>query len=360
MLKTKKIYLRGDRFLLLLPLVLSFFGLLMIFNASSVSALRDFQDKFHYFKKQAVWVVLGALVFGFFAKFDYSKLKKFAFPAFLASLFLLVLVLLPGLGKSVYGGRRWLEFGFLGMQPAELTKLTLVIYLATLFEKRRELKPFLTVVGLVLGLVILEPDMGTAGIIVLTAFGMYFLAGAAFKEIGIVLGSAAILGPLLIWLFPYRRQRVLTFFNSSFDAQGASYHVRQVLIALGSGGIFGRGLGQSRQKFLFLPEVTTDSIFAVIAEDFGFIGASFLILAFLFLIYRGIKVASSCRDPFGKLLATGLICGFGLQVVINLGAMVALVPLTGVPLPLISYGGSSLVIILAGLGIVYNISRNNK
>jgi cell division protein FtsW len=351
---------KGDRLLFFLPLTLSLFGLLAIFNASSLSALRDFNDKFYYLKHQAVWFVLGTGSFIALSLFDYRQLRKLAFPGLLITLFLLLIVLIPGIGREVYGGRRWLNFGFFGFQPAELAKLSLVIYLSTLFEKRREFWPFLSLTGLVLVLLLLEPDLGTASLLGATAFGLYFLAGAPLKEIVTILGLGATLGPLLILFSPYRKARLLTFLNSSFDPSGASYHVRQILIALGSGGLLGRGLGHSRQKFLFLPEVTTDSIFAIIAEEFGFLGASVLVAAFLFLIYRGLKAALKAKDKFGQLLASGIIIYIGLQTMVNLGAMVALIPLTGVPLPFISYGGSSLLISLAGMGIVYNISRNSK
>jgi cell division protein FtsW len=236
-------------------------------------------------------------------------------------------------------------------------KMSLIIYFANYFEKKIDLIRFGTITGLVLFLVMLEPDLGTAVIITSISLCLYFVAGAPVKHMLKILAVCLVIGPLLILVSPYRKQRLLTFLNSSFDVQGASYHIRQILIALGSGGIFGRGLGQSRQKFLFLPEVTTDSIFAIIAEEFGFIGASILILLFVIMVLRGIRIALLTRDSFLRLLVTGIIFFIGIQALINLGAMVALVPLTGVPLPFISYGGSSLMICLAGMGIVYNVSR---
>lgn len=343
---------------MILPIVLSIFGLVVIFDASAVSALHDFNDKFHYFRQQSIWLILSIFLFFLCSTIDYRFLKKIALPFFLINLVFLCLVLIPGLGKQVYGGRRWFQIGFFGFQPAELTKLSLVFYLSTLFEKRREFLPFLALVGVLLLLLLLEPDLGTAVIISATAFALYFVAGAPVGQIIIVFLLTAILGPLLIVFSPYRRQRLLAFLNSSFDVQGASYHIRQVLIALGSGGILGRGLGQSRQKFLFLPEVTTDSIFAIIGEEFGFLGATILIFILFFLVYRILKLAILVRDPFGKMLMVGIAFCLGLQILVNLGAMVALIPLTGVPLPFISYGGSSLLVSLAGMGIVYNVSKS--
>ncbi len=332
----------------------------MIFDASSVAAFRDFGDKWYYFKHQGIWLVLGIFSFLFCSLIDYRRLKKIALPFFLVNLLLLLAVLLPGIGRTVYGGRRWLWLGGFGFQPAELMKLSLIIYLATLFEKKREFASFLIVVGAVLGLLLLEPDLGTAIIAVGTAFSLYFVAGAPWSQILGFLAMGVFLGPILILISSYRRQRFFGFLQSTFSATAASYHVRQILIALGGGGIFGRGLGQSRQKFLFLPEVTTDSIFAIIAEEFGFLGATALICLLAFLIFRGLKLTFSLKDPFAQMLVTGIIFCLGFQALINLGSMVTLIPLTGVPLPFISYGGSSLVISLTSMGIVYNISRQTK
>lgn len=349
----------GDPWLFFLPLALSFFGLLMILDASAIVALQDFGNRFYYVERQAVWFILGLFSLVFFSLIDPRLIKKLSFPFFLVSFFFLVLVLFPGLGQEVYGGRRWLDFGPLGFQPAELAKLSLILYLAALFERKREFLPFLSVTGLVLILLLLEPDLGTASIIISTAVCLYFVSGAPLKQISVITLFGLILGPLLILFSPYRKKRLLTFLNSSFDVQGASYHVRQALIALGSGGLFGRGLGLSRQKFHFLPEVTTDSIFAIFAEEFGFLGTLLLISVFVFLYYRGFKAAVKVKDDFSRLAAVGIIICLSLQTLINLGAMAALIPLTGVPLPFISYGGSSLLISLTGMGIVYNISREN-
>jgi cell division protein FtsW len=361
MLKLKNLPIKiGDRWFFLFPLILSLFGLFMIFDASSAASLADFGDKFYFLKHQAVWLALGLGLFFFCAFLDYRVLRKIALPFLAVSWLFLLLVLIPGIGREIYGGRRWLQLGPVGgFQPGELVKLSLIIYLATLLEKKKAFVPFLLIAGVTLGLLLLEPDLGTASVVVATAFCLYFSAGASLKEIGGLVGLGLAATPLLIWLSPYRRERLLTFLNASRDTEGASYHVRQVLIALGSGGIFGRGLGQSRQKFLFLPEVTTDSIFAVIAEEFGFLGAFALIFLFFLLVFRGLKLAIGLKDPFAQLLSAGIIFSLGFQVLVNLGAMVSLIPLTGVPLPFISYGGSSLVVSLAGMGLVYNISRHN-
>lgn len=349
---------QGDKLLFFLPLVLSLFGLLMIFDASGVAALQDFKDQFYYLKMQSIWLSLGLILFIFFSWFDYQRLRKLALPGLILSLSFLIIVLLPGIGREALGGRRWLGIGNFVFQPAELTKLSLVIYLATLFEKRRELLTFFALISFIFLLLILEPDLGTAVIIVGTAFSLYFLAEAPMRHLVLMALFVLLIGPFLVLSSPYRKKRLLTFLNPLFEEQGASYHIRQALIAIGSGGFFGRGLGQSRQKFLFLPEVSTDSIFAVIAEELGLIGVTILLLAFIFLIYRGLKVASLAPDRFGQMLAGGIIFSLGFQTVINLSAMVSLVPLTGIPLPFISYGGSSLIVVLSGMGIVYNISKS--
>jgi len=350
----------GDKWLFILPLLLSTFGLLMIFNASSVAALKDFSDKFYYFKHQLAWLAIGIVLFLTFSIFDYRLLKKFAFLAFFLNIILLIIVLFPSVGKQIYGGRRWLDFGGFTIQPSEFIKLSFIVYLSTLFEKRRNFFVFLSLIGVILLLLILEPDLGTASIITVSAFAVYFISGCSLKEITFTAILGLIAGPLTILTSPYRKNRLLTFLNSTFDTSGISYHIRQILIALGSGGIFGRGLGQSRQKFLFLPEVTTDSIFAVIAEEFGFLGSLVLIFAFIFLIFRGFESSIIIKDKFGQMLSAGIMFILGLQTIVNLGAMVALIPMTGVPLPFISYGGSSLMVSLAEMGIVYNISKSHK
>ncbi|PIV01288.1 stage V sporulation protein E [Candidatus Shapirobacteria bacterium CG03_land_8_20_14_0_80_39_12] len=359
MLKVKKFF-TGRNVFLFLPLTLSIFGLLMIFEASSVSALRDFGDKFYYFKHQMVWWFFGIVSFFVFSSLNFRIWRKLALVFFVLTIFFLVLVLIPKIGLTVYGGRRWISVGLFRFQPAELAKLSLIIYISSLFEKKKGLLPFLAVVGLVLGLLILEPDLGTAVIIIASVFSIYFISGVSFRQIAGMGVIAAVLSPALILLSSYRRERFFAFLKSFFSAKESSYHVRQILLALGTGGFFGRGLGQSKQKFLFLPEVTTDSIFAIIAEEFGFLGATLIIFLFVYLVVSGFKLAVSSKDPFGQMLTVGIITCVGVQASINFASMVTLIPLTGVPLPFISYGGSSLLITLSGMGIIYNISKQQR
>lgn len=336
---------------------LTVFGLVMVANASVVEAARDFGDKLHFLKLQGRWVFIGMVAFAVMAKIDYHRLKAAALPLLLFCLASLILVLIPGISQEIMGARRWLGFGILRYQPGELTKLSLIVYLSTLLASRKTTWPFLVLLGVVIGLIMLEPDLGTTVIIGATALTIYFVSGAPLWLMGAIAGTGILGGAAMILGSAYRRARLMTFLNPERDPLGASYHIRQVLLALGSGGIFGIGLGQSRQKYQFLPEVTTDSIFAVIAEELGFIGGSLVVVAFLILVWRGIRIAVRAPDELGRLLAVGLTAWFGFQALVNLAAMVALVPLTGVPLPFISYGGSSLVLALTGAGILVNISK---
>lgn len=359
----KKFTLGKIDFLLLgITVVLTLFGLLMVYDASSFISFRDFGNKYHYIKDQSIWMVIGFIGLAFFARFDYKKLYNMALPLLIIALLLLLAVFLPGIGVAVLGAHRWINIGVGVLQPAEFVKLTLAIYLAAWFSTKEKgrFSAFLLLIGLVLGFVMFEPDMGTAIIILLEALVVYFLSGGKiFYFIGLipVLGIG---GFLLAILSPYRAKRIETFLHPNDSLQNSSYHVRQILIALGSGGITGVGLGNSLQKYAYLPENTTDSIFAIIAEEIGFLGAFALICVFFLFIWRGIVIALSARDLFGKLLAGGIVAFLGMQIIINLGAQTALFPLTGVPLPFISYGGSSLVIDLCSVGILLNIAKQSN
>ena len=334
-------------------------GLVFVFEASSVSAARTFGDQYHFLKDQTIWLGLGFISLSFFSFFDYHRLYYFALPIIGAIIILLLLVFLPGLGVKALGAHRWLNFGPIVLQPAEFTKLGLTIYLAAWFsvKERGRFWAFLILIGIIVGLVVLEPDLGTAIIISLTAICLYFVSGAPLWHFAILAPLFTAGGFFLAIFSPYRFRRLTSFINPDLDPLGASYHIRQVLLALGSGGLFGVGLGKSLEKFDYLPEATTDSIFAIIGEEIGFFGASMIILLFLFILWRGIKIAKFAPDRFGFLLAYGICSWIGLQAMVNLGAMVALIPLTGVPLPFISYGGSNLIATLTGVGILLNISK---
>ena len=344
-------------YILLAGTGIALFGLLAIFDASIVEGFRDFNDKFHFVKQQAIWLVIGIVAATTVAYIPVSLFKKFAGAFFIFCLFLMVLVLIPGVGSKFLGARRWIVLGPIVIQPSELIKISLIIYLSHWLEVPRSLKQFLVLLGLNLGLIMLQPDLGTAIIVIGSCFAIYYLSGANTKDILIFLSILACSMVVLIASSPYRMDRLKTFLDPTSDPLGASYHINQVLYGLGSGGMSGVGLGKSRQKFAFLPEATTDSIFVIIAEEFGFLGSSMLIFIFVGLTLLSFKVALSLPDKFEKLMASGISLMFLIQIFVNLGSMAALIPLTGVPLPFISYGGSSLVTNFIALGLLVNLAR---
>jgi cell division protein FtsW len=339
--------------------LLTLFGLFMVYDASSVLAFNVFGDKYHFIKDQLIWVVLGFIGLFVFFSIDYHKYFNLALPSLIIALVLLLLVFIPGIGSGAKGANRWINLRFFTIQPAEFVKLSLAVYLAAWFshkEKGRFLA-FSMLIGAVLLLVMLEPDLGTASIILLESITVYFLSGGSIKHFFIAGPIIGFIAYLYISLEPYRASRVTSFLNLGKSLDGVSYHVKQILIALGSGGLIGLGIGNSIQKYAYLPENVTDSIFPIIAEEIGFVGSVILILLFVAVVWRGLVIAYKAKDKFGKLLAAGIVSFIGIQIIINLGAMTALFPLTGVPLPFISYGGSALVVDLASIGILLNISR---
>lgn len=341
--------------------VLIIFGLIMVYDSSVIQALRDFKDGYYYIRAQSIWVVLGLLSMFFFSYFDYKKFKRIALPILIFSLILLLAVFIPGFGIAGGGAHRWLKLGSLTLQPAEIIKLSGVIFLASIFEKKARFLPFIIVVGFIsFNTAVLQKDLGSTAVFVLTSGLLYFVSGGIIWHFLVSLPIGFVGFLILIFTSGYRSKRILAFMDPFSDPQGFTYHISQVLIALGSGGLFGLGLGHSRQKFEYIPEVSTDSIFGIVGEELGFLGASFLIILFGVLIYRGFKIAANASDNFGKILAVGLTSWLGIQVIINLSSMTALLPLTGVPLPFISYGGSALVANLTAVGILLNISKQSS
>lgn len=352
-----------DSILLVTVILLNLFGLLMIFNASSYIAFRDFQDKYYYIREQAMWSTIGILGMFFFSFFDYKKFQVLALPILIGAFALLIAVFLPGIGTGpILGAKRWINLGFTTLQPAEFVKLSLAIYLAAWLSNKEKdrLVAFFLLVGAVFFLVMLQPDMGTGTIILFEAIAIYYLSGAPVRPLIMLAPVMAIIGFILIKLAPYRAARLTAFLNMNGSLDGMSYHVKQILIALGGGGMFGVGLGNSLQKFAYLPENVTDSIFPIIAEELGFFGSTILILMFAVLVWRGFYIASHARDTFGKLLAGGIMAFLGIQIIINLGAMTASLPLTGVPLAFISYGGSALIVDFCAIGIILNIAKQSN
>ncbi len=355
----KPSFKKPDRWLLLSVIMLTLFGVLMVYDSSVAIAIRDFGNQYYYAVEQSKWLGIGLVALFICSLIDYHIWYKLAVPFLFVTILFLIVVFIPGIGVHALGARRWINFGFFILQPAELAKLVLVMYLSAWFSVREKgrLLAFLVLLSTVVGLVIIEPDLGTSIIIVTISIILYFAAGAPIKHF-LFLMPVLIAGVLVLAVIsPYRMARLTTFLHPERDPQGSSYHIRQALLAVGSGGWFGVGVGQSRQKYEYLPEANTDSIFAIIGEEIGFVGALGVILMFVFISWRGFRIAKRAPDAFGKLLAIGVTSWISMQAVINLSAMVALMPLTGIPLPFISYGGSSLIIIMVAVGIVLNISR---
>lgn len=361
-MKKKVALFSADRWLVGIVLILALFGVLMVYDSSVAIAIRDFGDQYYYAKEQLKWLGIGIVAMVILSRIDYHRWYALALPALVGTMGLLMAVFIPGLGVRALGAHRWLNFGVFILQPAELAKLVLVLYLAAWLASREKGRfgAFLLLTGSIFGLVILEPDLGTAVILVTIAVVMYFLSGGEMKHLAFLIPLLIAGVTILAISSPYRFARLTTFFNPESDPLGASYQIRQVLLALGSGGWTGIGIGKSRQKYEYLPEANTDSIFAIIGEEVGFFGVTLVIAAFAFLVWRVLRIAGRAPDTFGKLLAGGIGAWIGIQSALNIGAMAALIPLTGIPLPLISYGGSSLVIVLAATGIVLNISRRRK
>lgn len=357
----KNLFVKNNFFtsLVVLPLILSIIGLVFIFEASALRSISDFGDSFYFLKFQFIWLVIGFFVMTLFSKIDYKKIYFFSSIALGMTFLLLMLVLIPGIGFKAGGARRWIDFGWFNVQPTELAKFSVIIYLSSWFihrEKRRFFS-FITLIGCLIFLIILQPDMGTAIIVFFLSVILYYLSGMNVLNL-IFLIPAALAGfYFLIKAAPYRLNRLVAFFNPAADPQGITYHINQILISLSQGGFFGTGFGSSRQKYLFLPEAHTDSIFAIIAEEYGFLGSLILILIYFIFIYKIYHLVRLAPDKLSKLMSAGIFAFFNLQIIINLAGMVGLFPLTGVPLPFLSYGGSNLLISFALIGILLNIEK---
>lgn len=340
-------------------------GLIMVYSASAVLAFREFGDRFYYVKRQLLFAGLGTGALFLTMKYHYSVWKRWAPMALLVCFGLLVLVLIPGIGVVRGGARSWLGISSFGIQPSEFMKLAMILFLSKwLSEKQSDITSFakglmppLGLVGLAFGLIMLQPDLGTGAVMVGASLILIYTAGARMAHLGALalVGVAGLVG--LILAAPYRLQRITSFLDPWSDPLGGGYQIIQSLFAIGPGGLVGLGLGMSRQKFSYLPEPQTDFIFSILAEELGFLGGSMLILLFLIVVWRGIRAAIYAPDTFGSLLAVGITGIIGVQVLINIGVVIGMMPVTGITLPLVSYGGSSLTLLLTGLGILLNISR---
>lgn len=347
--------------LTIVTILLAIIGIFILYESSSYTALLNVGDKYYFVKNQMVWLVLGIVACLITARFNYRLLYKLALPMLLVTIALLFIVFIPGVGLELKGSHRWIDLGFMVLQPSELLKITLAVYLAAwLSEKEKgRLPAFLILLGGSTALVAMEPDMGTAFVVVFTAMFLYFLSGARIREF-LIIGLVGLIGAgVLIKLEPYRMERLTAFHK--FDPhklEDTSYHVKQVLIAVGSGGATGVGFGNSVQKYAYVPENTTDSIFAIFAEEAGFAGSVVLLTLFFAQLTLGFLIAARAPDKFSQLLAAGIITFLGTQTLINIASQLVLMPLTGVPLPFISYGGSSLIINFVAIGIMLSIARS--
>lgn len=363
---------RADYLFIGIAAALVGYGILVLSSASAVLSQDRFGTPYGFLQRQLVSLAIGVAVFFIVQRIPYGTWKRLA-PLFLIlSVVLLMLVFVPQVGLSYLGARRWIEFGWgvlrISFQPSEFVKLTLILYLAAWLEAKREdvrrvsqgVVPFVIVLGILSSLLLLQPDLGTLVVVAAVGVSMYAVSGARLRHLGAILAAGGLAFFAAVRLAPYRMARLLAFLNPGADPQGIGYHISQSLIAIGSGGLWGRGLGHSVQKFNYLPEPMGDSIAAVLAEELGFVGLMVFVVLLLALVLRGLTIARRAPDRFGRFVAVGIVAWLGLQAFVNLGAVSGLLPFTGIPLPFMSYGGSSLVTALAAVGILVNISKHTQ
>ncbi len=366
MSSTFKIRRRYDPIIPTIGIILSLFGLVMVLSSSQIVASEKFGNAYYFFIRQLISWGIGMTAFFYFLRVPLESLYHARSKYLIVTLVLLTLVLI--ISPRIASVHRWIDLGFFRFQPAEFAKLFLIIYFAGWFAAKGEairsftkgLLPFLAILGVVAGLVILEPDMGTMLVIVVLSMTMFFVARANLWHYAAVIGAGIAVLMILIQAAPYRAERLSSFLESKSgneDTLGANYHTEQALIAIGSGGLWGIGFGQGISKYSYLPQSHTDSIFAVIAEELGFVRTSLFILLYVYLAWRGYLVAIRANSRFTQLLAAGISTAIIGQMLINIGGILHIIPLTGVPLPFVSYGGSSLIISLAMVGLLTNASR---
>ena len=351
-----------------ITIVLICIGMIMIYSASNIYAWERYHDGFFFLKRHASFVAIGSLLMLLVMGFDYRKFRKYSKPLLIVALFLLVLVLVPGLGREVAGARRWFRFKFLSFQPSELANLAVIIYVADFIARKgntvttfwKGFLPPMMVLGLVSLLILVQPDLGTTvslGVVVMT---MLFVAGVRGTYLLTLLLTSIPALYILIFSVPYRRARILAFLNPYADPKGSGFQIIQSQIALGSGGIFGVGIGQSKQKLFYLPAAHTDFIFAIIGEELGLIGTLGIIILFIIFIRQALKIIKNSPDKFGYFLSLGLVTMICFKAVINIGVSCGILPTKGLPLPFISYGGSSFIFDMVSLGILMNIARTGE
>lgn len=360
---------RSVEILLVVSVILiSIFGIIMIYSASSIWAEYKYNDPLKYVKNQALFFIIGLILMFLVSKINYKFYLKKSNILLIGCIILLILVLIPGVGMVRNGSRSWFGIGSFGIQPSEFTKLALIIFTSKyLMNNEKNMKnikkgvlPILCVLIFVFGLIMLQPDFGTGMIIVISIIGLLFVGGVSMKFF-IGLGIIGVLGITgLILIAPYRLARILSFLNPWSDPLGSGFQIIQSLYAIGPGGLFGFGFLNSRQKHFYLPEPQTDFIFSIISEEFGFLGIVIVVTLFLTIIITGFKISKNCKDLFGKYLSFGIMFQLSFQALLNLMVVVGLIPVTGVTLPFLSYGGSSLLITLCSIGVILNISRYER
>ena len=343
-------------------------GLLAVYTASFAVGYLEFGNTNYFVVRHAFFALAGAAALVYFMRLDYRQLRHLAAPIMVVALLGLLAVLIPGIGVERNGARRWLELGPLTFQPSEFAKLAIIIYIAAWLAGRSEninkfslgFVPFVLMISVVGGLVIVEPDMGTAVIIVLTTSTLFFVGGAPLSHLALLIVSGGAVSYFMILLQDYRLDRITSFVSPETDPQGSGFHILQLLIALGSGGVTGLGWGVSRQKFFYVPSAHTDGVFAIIGEELGLIGLLCVLGLFAFFIFRALKATLASRDQFGTLLGVGIVSWIAYQALINIGGITRSIPLTGVPLPFLSYGGSALIAVMAGAGVLLSLSRYGR
>ena len=354
--------MKFDKILFLVVLLLSVFGLLMIYSSSSIWADYKFSDSFHYLKYQSIFFIIGIVLMIIISKINYNFYYKYSNIILLSSFILLVLVLIPGIGSIRNGSRSWFGIGSLGIQPSEFCKISLIIFTSKYLSKNNikkvfDIIPILFIVLVFFGLIMLQPDLGTATILFISIILILFIGGAP-KKFFITLGVLGLIGIIgLIVIAPYRMDRITSFINPWKDPLGTGFQMIQSLYAIGPSGLLGTGYLNSIQKHFYLPEPQTDFIFSIICEEFGVVGSIIVVSLFSILLYRGIKISNKSNDLFSKYLSFGIVFQLIFQAIMNLSVVVGLIPVTGVTLPFLSYGGSSLLISMMSIGIVLNISR---
>jgi len=343
-------------------------GIVMIYSSTSIYAWETYHDSFFFIKRHLAFLFIGAILAYFMMCIDYRKLKSIAKPLLLCAFILLMLVLIPGLGREVSGAQRWFRFKFISFQPSELANLAVIIYVADFISRRQAFMksfwwgfmPPMFVLGINAILILLQPDLGTTVAISAVVLTMIFVAGVRLTYLFSLLLASLPALYVLIFSVPYRRMRILAFLNPWLDPRGSGFQIIQSQVALGSGGIFGVGLGHSKQKLFYLPAAHTDFIFSIIGEEMGLLGTIGVIILFILFIQQGIKIIKNAPDKFGYFLSLGLILMICLKAVINIGVSCGLLPTKGLPLPFISYGGSSLMFDMVAIGILLNIARTGE